>query len=192
MKEPKIEEFKNFLKLKKRQTTDYIVVHCAATQNKPTIDRVSIDQMHRCKFLCIGYHFVIKTDGTIQRGRDLDVVGAHVKGYNHNSVGICLIGGTNKNGRSVDNFTQAQKSSLRELITYLLSLYPEAKVQGHRDFPGVSKDCPCFDVKKWFGKYPKFQAYHGEIPKHSISDKDFYEVNGEGPYKEGELLQVSK
>lgn len=82
--------------------------------------------MHRGKFICIGYHFVIKTDGTIQRGRDLDVVGAHVKGYNHNSVGICLIGGIDRKGRSVDNFTEAQKKSLRELITYLLSLYPNA------------------------------------------------------------------
>lgn len=192
MKEPKIEQFKNFLKLKKRQTTDYIVVHCAATQNKPTIDRVSIDQMHRGKFLCIGYHFVITTDGRIQRGRDLDVVGAHVKGYNHNSVGICLIGGIDRKGKSVDNFTEAQKKSLRELITYLLSLYPNAQVQGHRDFPNVAKDCPCFDVKTWFGKYPKFIAYNGTIPEHEISDHDFFVVNGEGPFKDGQMLLVSK
>lgn len=187
---PKIEEFKTFISLKKRDKTNYIVVHCAATQPKPEYDRRTIDQFHRSQFLCIGYHFVIKTDGTIQEGRPLDTVGAHVKGYNNESVGICLIGGIDKKGNSCNNFTDEQFKALRELIVYLLSVYPDAKVQGHRDFPNVAKDCPCFDVKEWFGKYPKYVRYDGTIPKYEMSETDFYKINGKPPYELNEVLRV--
>ena len=149
---PEIDYHKNFVNFKKRTETNYIVVHCAATQNKPEYTWKTIDAMHRQNgWLCIGYHFVILTDGTIQNGRDLDAVGSHVKGYNSESVGICLIGGIDSKGKSVDNFTKEQKDSLRELIAWLKSdHYPDAKLQGHRDFPDDKKDCPCFDVNQWW------------------------------------------
>lgn len=136
------------LTFKKRSSTDMIVIHCAATQPKDNIDWKTIDQMHRQRgFLAIGYHFVIKTDGTIQEGRPLDSIGAHAQGYNDRSIGICLIGGINKNGQSVNNFTKAQFHSLDTLVKALVKEYPTIdQIVGHRDLPGVHKDCPCFDA----------------------------------------------
>ena len=92
---------------------------------------------------------MIRTDGTIERGRPLESIGAHAKGHNDESIGICLIGGIDSKGHSVDNFTQAQKDSLRELVGYLKdTYYPDAEVLGHRDL-GAKKDCPCFDVREF-------------------------------------------
>lgn len=86
----------------------------------------------------IGYHFVIYRDGSIHKGRDLDEMGAHAKGANKGSVGICLVG----NGR----FTPAQWSALDALIKELcISLGRDLDVQGHRDATTGTK-CPGFDV----------------------------------------------
>lgn len=152
MKKPNIETHKNFVNYKKRADTKYLVVHCAATQNKPSFSWKTIDQMHRQQgWLGIGYHFVICTDGTIQEGRPLDTIGSHVKGHNSESVGICLIGGVNKAGKAECNYTKEQMDSLKELLDYLRWFYDDkVEVLGHRDFEGVSKACPCFDVKDWY------------------------------------------
>lgn len=190
IKSPEIEEFPCFVQLKKRTETNKIVVHCSATRPLCSIDRRSIDQMHRNQgWLCVGYHFIIKTDGTIQRGRPIDVVGSHVKGHNADSIGICLIGGTGLHGESKDNFTDKQYASLKALIDYLLSIYRDCEVLGHRDFKGVAKDCPCFDVKKWY-TYPVYTEYDGSEPRYSMSKADFIAINGSGPYSLGEVLRV--
>ncbi len=135
----------------KRKKTDYFVVHCSASQNLPTINAKVIDGWHKQRgFDRIGYHYVIKTDGTVETGRKLDEVGAHVAGYNSTSVGICMIGGVDKAMRSVNNFKPAQFKTLRKLLNDLLKIYPKAVIIGHRDFPNVKKDCPCFDVTDWW------------------------------------------
>lgn len=166
IKSPEIEEFPCFLSLKKRTETKYIVIHCSATRNLQSVDRRSIDQLHRSKgWLTIGYHFVIKTDGTIQRGRPIDAVGSHVKGHNSDSIGICLVGGVDVHGKSCNNFNEKQLKALKELVDYLLSVYLDCEVLGHRDFKGVAKDCPCFDVKDWY-TYPTYVRYDGVLPKY--------------------------
>ncbi|MGL5965359.1 MAG: N-acetylmuramoyl-L-alanine amidase, partial [Fusobacteriaceae bacterium] len=79
---------------KKRGSTDHIVIHCSAT--KPTMDIGvrDIRMWHKQQgWLDVGYHFIIKRDGTIEEGRPVDVVGSHVKNHNSNSVGVCLVGG---------------------------------------------------------------------------------------------------
>lgn len=146
------------LKFKKRKNTDAIVVHCSASQNKLTIDRATIAQWHRARgFMDIGYHYVVKTDGEVEVGRDKDVIGAHVQGHNSTTIGICIVGGVNSKGESEYNFTPEQMFSLRKLITELKLDYPQAVIKGHRDYPDVKKDCPCFDAGKWFelGEQPK-------------------------------------
>lgn len=151
---------KNFIKVKSRTSTKYIVIHCSATQNKLEIDWKTIDRMHREKgWLMCGYHYVIKTDGTIQNGRDREAIGAHVSGFNDCSIGICLVGGVDSKSKPIDNFTDEQKESLAQLLLELKNEYPEAIIQGHRDFEGVAKDCPCFDVKKWMEKHCKLVPY---------------------------------
>lgn len=129
----------------------WLVVHCSATPASRDIGAKEIDVMHRQRgFLKIGYHYVIRRDGTVEKGRQDSEVGAHVAGYNTGSIGICLIGGVKEDGKTSEcNFTLAQYESLKKLLTDLKKAHSEAVIQGHRDFPNVRKDCPCFDVKAW-------------------------------------------
>lgn len=128
----------------------HIAVHCSASQPDVKTDVNTIRRWHLQRgFTDVGYHYVIKTDGTLQIGRDESRTGAHVEGHNASSIGVCLIGGIDKAGRSVNNFSSAQFDALSHLLVDLKKRYPGAVIQGHRDFPGVKKDCPCFDVKSW-------------------------------------------
>lgn len=134
-----------------RKRTDHIVVHCAATPPSLDIGVKEITRWHRERgFLTIGYHFVIRRDGTVETGRAEAAIGAHVENHNKDSVGVCLVGGTDAAGNPQDNFTPSQFAALRGLLRRLLTTYPGAEVLGHRDFPGVSKACPCFDTRAWW------------------------------------------
>ncbi|OAM52903.1 lysozyme [Methylovorus sp. MM2] len=136
------------------EAVKYLAVHCSATQTKTDLTAADIDVMHRKRgFLKIGYHFVIRRNGTVEKGRDLTEVGAHVEGYNSQSLGICLVGGVDKDLKPENNFTPAQFNALSALLKDLSLKFPKATVQGHRDFPNVKKDCPCFDVKPWWLKH---------------------------------------
>lgn len=137
---------------KKRLKTDFIAIHCSATSEKQNIGAADIDRWHRAQgWAAIGYHYVIKRDGTIEEGREEDVVGAHVADYNAVSLGICMAGGVDANDvkKAKNNFTDAQFASLKQLLVDLKIRYPNAKIQGHRDFPNVKKACPSFDVAEW-------------------------------------------
>lgn len=138
-----------------------IVVHCSATKEGKDFDVNDIRRMHLQRgFVNVGYHFVIKLDGLIQNGRPISQVGAHVKGYNANSIGVCYIGGLDANGKPKDTRTVAQKAALIQLLRELKSRYPNARICGHRDLsPDKNHDgkitpnewlkaCPCFDAKK--------------------------------------------
>lgn len=98
----------------------------------------------------VGYHFLIDRDGTIAHGRPVSNVGAFEKRVNANAIGICLLGGhgSQQNDAFEDHYTEAQDSSLRELIEQLQAQYPIRKVTGHNDYSG--KACPGFRVKNWF------------------------------------------
>lgn len=143
----------------------YIAIHCSATKEGKDYHATDIDKWHRERgFKKIGYHYVITLDGIIEQGRKLDEVGAHVQGYNSVSLGVCYIGGLDENGKPKDTRTEAQKQTLIDLLTILRGEYPDAIIQGHRDFsPDVNgdgiitpdefiKDCPCFDAKKEYAK----------------------------------------
>ena len=135
------------------RTIKKIVVHCSATHEDMDIGVEEIRKWHVNErgWADIGYHFVVRRDGTIEDGRPLDQPGAHVQGHNSNSIGICWVGGTSKaNGRPQDNRTAEQTASLFNLIYHLQQEFPGAAVLGHRDFKGVSKACPCFDVRTWY------------------------------------------
>lgn len=149
------------MKLSKRKLVDTVIVHCAASQPVATIDASTIDLWHRQRgWNGNGYHFVIKTDGTIQsresgnKCRDLDLAGAHVgdcgPGWNARSIGICLVGGVDKSGKSTNNFTTVQFASLSKLIKEIMGVYSIDMIMGHRDLIKLTKappkDCPCFDV----------------------------------------------
>jgi len=137
---------------KKREKTDFIAIHCSATSSKQNIGAKDIDKWHRAKgWACIGYHYVIRRDGTVEEGREESVIGAHVENWNAVSIGICMVGGVNADdvNKAENNFTEAQFKSLKQLLIDLKHRYPKAKIQGHRDFPKVAKACPSFDVAQW-------------------------------------------
>jgi N-acetylmuramoyl-L-alanine amidase len=130
----------------------FIAVHCSATGPDADIGVADIDKWHRMKgWLACGYHFVIRRNGKLEAGRSVAVRGAHVEGHNHHSIGICLAGGTDgtKAAKPQANFTSDQMLTLSQLLVDLQKQFPNAVIQGHRDFPGVAKACPSFNVKHW-------------------------------------------
>ncbi len=112
---------------------------------------VGVDEITRWhikrKFRTIGYHHVIRRSGLIQHGRPVAEQGAHVRGHNKHSIGICLVGGLNEARKPDCNFTAAQWESLNTLVTSLSIRFFEAKIVGHRDL--ARKACPTFDVAAW-------------------------------------------
>ena len=126
---------------------DLIVIHCSATEAGKEYTVEDITRWHKARnFRTIGYHFLIHLDGTIdgaeQGCRHVFEVGAHAKGVNNRSIGICYIGGL-INGEPYDTRTPEQKESLRLLVQVLKGIFP-SNVIGHREI--ANKACPCFDV----------------------------------------------
>lgn len=159
-----------------------IVIHCSASPNEDSLFRGSlgqpgfttpiktIDDWHAARgfqrdeqarrffnpdLVAIGYHYVIYRNGVTVTGRRELEMGAHVKGFNQKSLGLCLIG--------TDQFTPEQWQTLRDLVTLLQKRYPDARIVGHRDLspdrngngvvePGEwTKTCPGFSVAEWLG-----------------------------------------
>lgn len=128
------------------RTIKEIIIHCSATVENAKFDWEDIDRWHKAKgWSGIGYHYVITLDGKIQSGRDLEKIGAHAKGRNRHSVGVCYIGGLSGQRVAKDTRTDAQKQALIDLLSWLKIEYPEANILGHRD-TGAKKACPCFDA----------------------------------------------
>ncbi len=125
-----------------------IIVHCSATAAGRDFSAADIDRWHRARgFNGIGYHYVVKLDGTVEKGRSESVMGAHCLGQNANSIGVCYIGGLKSDGKTpADTRTEAQKRALKSLIGDLKKRYPGATVHGHREF--AAKACPCFDAAR--------------------------------------------
>lgn len=134
-----------------------IVIHESDTPTGRETTAHDIDQWHRARgwfrsevhrkaynptLTSIGYHYVIRIDGTVETGRHPDEIGAHVAGHNADSIGICLVG--------CGQYTPAQWDTLADLVNNLIGTYGlNTGVCGHRDFPGVTKTCPDFDVAQW-------------------------------------------
>ena len=129
---------------------DKLIIHCSATPEFKEFDVDDIRNWHvnGNKWSDVGYHFVIKIDGTIQIGRPINKIGSHVKGKNRSSIGICYIGGMNRDMTDwIDTRTPEQKVSLIALLKELKEKYTEAVVYGHNDFTD-KKVCPCFNAKQ--------------------------------------------
>lgn len=144
--------------LKKRTRTNAIFVHAADTPPSMDIGWKDIQQWHVRDngWSAIGYHVVIRRDGTIEAGRPLDSIGAHVASRNADSVGVCLIGGKGKySGMDpLAHYTGAQMVSLLAVLKELRTEFPGAEVLGHRD-ADQRKQCPSFDVKNWYKEVTK-------------------------------------
>ena len=126
---------------------DLIVIHCSATRCNRPYPVTTLISDHDKRFGFTGYHYYITRDGKTYQTRHEQLVGAHAVGYNRHSIGVCYEGGYNTRGQPADTRTEAQKASMRRLLKDLMKRFPAAEVLGHRDLPGVHKDCPCYDVK---------------------------------------------
>jgi N-acetylmuramoyl-L-alanine amidase len=134
-----------------------IIIHCAYTKPSMDIGVAEIRAWHLDRgWRDIGYTYVIRRNGLVEKGRDLDndgdvdeEIGAHALGHNAHSLGICLVGGMSDEGVPDSNFTLNQLVSLKNLVETLQDRYPDTELHGHRDYS--SKACPCFDANALFG-----------------------------------------
>ena len=151
--------------LTKRNSTKYIILHHRAGNG----DAESIHNLHLSNgWTGIGYHFYVRKDGSIYRGRPVETVGAHCQGQNNHSVGVCFEG----NFENEKTMSAAQVESGRTLVTYIKTLYPNAEVKRHKDFGGST--CP--------GRYFPFDevAKEVEVPKLESANDIIWELmNGE-------------
>ena len=125
-----------------------IIVHCSANRAGSTLRMADIDRYHRSLgWKGCGYHYVIPTDGTIERGRPEAQIGAHCKNHNRHSIGVAYIGGLADDGKTpCDTRTEAQKSALKRLLGELHKRYPKALIVGHCDLDPQKPYCPGFRV----------------------------------------------
>jgi len=144
-----------------------IVVHCSATREDCTLSPEDLDWLHRRRgFNGTGYHYYIRKDGTVHLTRPVERIGAHAKGFNAHSIGICYEGGLDCRGRP------------------LQEKFPGCRVCGHRDLsPDLNgngeiepeewiKQCPCFEVAKEFNEFGAFADRTdetGSTEKHRVT-----------------------
>ncbi len=144
----------------------YIVIHCSATRCHKRYRAQQLEHDHQVRgFRCAGYHYYVERDGKVTQFRHLNETGAHARGYNRCSIGICYEGGLLPNGTPSDTRTEIQKVKLKELISYVRHYFPQKLVVvGHRDLsPDRNGDgiispsewvkvCPCFDARSEYNK----------------------------------------
>ena len=136
----------------KREKTDIIVIHCTQTPSNMDIDVEKVTQWHKERgFDTIGYHYLIKRDGTLQVGRDEDVVGAHAVAVNGTSIGVALAGGGTPSMGWENNFAPVQFQTLKSILMKLKDKYDIQKIVGHYQVDD-GKECPSFDVPGWLEK----------------------------------------
>lgn len=146
-------------------TIKYFVIHCSATRSNMTYTSLQLDRDHRARgFRSAGYHFYIRRNGDTEALRPTHEPGAHARGYNDCSIGICYEGGLDAMARPADTRTPAQKDALRRLLQELRVKFPRARVIGHRDLSfdrnqdgHISPDewmkaCPCFDAHEEYSR----------------------------------------
>lgn len=128
----------------------YLTIHCAATPEGRHVSPQTVEQWDIAKFGQKSYHWIVELDGTTHRSLRDDQRGAHVGGKNTGNIGVCYVGGMDANMKAPkDTRTEAQKKALLTLVRTYQERYPGIVIRGHRDWPGVMKACPSFDVQKW-------------------------------------------
>ena len=130
------------------RSINMIVIHCSATRPDQDFTMEKLEASHRAQgWKGCGYHYYIRRDGTVYNCRPLSQVGAHAKGFNAHSVGICYEGGLDIRGQPADTRTPEQKEAMHRLVAKLKWAFPLCSVLGHRDLFGVRKACPSFNVQ---------------------------------------------
>ena len=150
--------------MNRRKATTMIIINCSATREGQDVKAADIKRWHKERgFDDIGYHYVIDLDGTIEKGRDEALVGAHCKGHNATSIGICYVGGCDKNMKPKDTRTPEQRRSMLSLVRKLVNKYkiPVTQIWAHHDFD-KHKACPSFDISEFRKDYIKYVFFTGQ------------------------------
>lgn len=145
-----------------RRKIEKIILHCSATREGQDIGINTIRQWHLARgWKDVGYHWVVKIDGTAQAGRPESSVGSHTKDHNATSIGICYVGGVMQDGKTAkDTMTKAQEYTVMKLINDIRARYGWVPVHGHNEF--ANKACPSFVVAE---KYPDLNNKPTTTPK---------------------------
>lgn len=132
---------------------NHIVLHCTATPQNTSVKSIKrfwyAPKPKGNGWKNPGYHHIILPDGTVVDLLPIDQISNGVAGQNKNSINISYIGGVDPKGNAIDNRTDSQIQAQIKLIKKYKAMFPNAIVVGHRDFPGVTKECPSFDVATW-------------------------------------------
>jgi N-acetylmuramoyl-L-alanine amidase len=129
------------------RTITHIVVHCSATGQDAKVEAIQRYWKQNLGWKSPGYHYIIEADGKETQLLTIAQPSNGVKGWNKSIINICYIGGVDKLGKPIDNRTDAQKRQLMTRLKALKTMFPNAVIQGHKDFPNVAKACPCFNAK---------------------------------------------
>jgi N-acetylmuramoyl-L-alanine amidase len=135
-----------------------VILHCSATAEGDDIDADTIRDWHLSRgWSDIGYHYVIRLDGTIESGRPINKIGAHARGQNKDSVGICYVGGLDSSGHPKNTMTPEQRTSVNRICRALCQvLNKPLTLHGHREYS--SKACPSFEVSEVFSGLQDWMA----------------------------------
>lgn len=132
-----------------------IILHCTATPAGKDYSVADITNWHKQRgWRTCGYHYVVRLDGSIERGRAISQPGAHCRGHNAHSIGVAYVGGLDTDGKPADTRTEAQKHALLKLLVNLTKIY-RCRIHGHRDY-NPQKACPCFDATKEYAPLYKY------------------------------------
>ena len=132
-----------------------ILIHCSATlTHHPVIGAKTMDLWHQQRWGSgLAYHYVVRQDGTLEKGRWVDFIGASAKDNNLDTIAICYSGGMkrNENGKLVPNMnalTNAQRDTLLKTVRTLQKMYDveDKYVLGHNELANVAKACPCMTM----------------------------------------------
>lgn len=125
-----------------KRKIDLIVLHCSASDNPDHDNIATMRRWHKRRgWRDVGYHYFIRKDGKLEKGRAEYMVGAHVSGHNSNSIGICL------HGNDVDKFTEEQFNQAAKLLRKLLKKYKLGleHIKPHNYFTD-RKTCPNYEI----------------------------------------------
>lgn len=131
-------------------TVQFLTIHCTATPMGRNDSAQAIEAMDIKRFGQKSYHLIVELDGTVHRSLEDTELGAHVGGHNHHNIGMSYVGGMDAGLlRPKDTRTDLQKRAMLAQVKAYMEKYPGIKVLGHRDWAGVAKACPSFDVRAW-------------------------------------------
>lgn len=139
-----------------RRDVTEVIIHATETYSNKNIGSPEINDIHnKLGHDGIGFHYVIRRDGSLQRGRPVNRKGEHAPVNDHNdfSIGIVMVGGLAAASgqenpaayRSPHSFTRAQFTTLEQFLESFYRKFPGGQVFGHNDVDVAELD-PYFDV----------------------------------------------